>query len=98
MNPEIELSELDLRYEGFRMKNPGLEERLLGSIAQRGIEEPLEGIQMGPVSVLLNGFKRRRCALKLGIGRVPYASLGQDEVAGIMSLLRISNNKALSLL
>lgn len=98
MNAEIELSQLDLRYEGFRMKNPGLEERLLGSIAQRGIEEALEGIEMGPVSVLLNGFKRRRCAIKLRIGRVPYASLGQDEVAGIMSLLRISNNKALSLL
>ena len=32
---EIELSQLDLRYEGFRMKNPGLEERLLGLVAQR---------------------------------------------------------------
>ena len=29
---------------------------------------------------------------------MPYASLGDDEVAGIMSLLRISNNRALSIL
>jgi hypothetical protein len=29
---------------------------------------------------------------------VPYASLGQDEVAGILSLLRTSNNRALSIL
>jgi len=98
MSSEIELSQLDLRYEGFRMKNPGLEERLLGSIAQRGIEEPLEGVEVGAVSVLLNGFKRQRCARKLRIGRVPFASMGADEVTGIMTLLRVSNNKALSLL
>ena len=98
MTPELELSTLDLRYEGYRMKNPGLEEKLLASIAQRGIEEPLEGVEVGPVSVLLNGFKRHRCARKLAIHRVPYASLGADEVVGIMSLLRLSNNRALSLL
>ena len=98
MAPEIELSLLDLRYEGFRMKNPGLEERLLASMAQRGIEEALEGVEVGPVSVLLNGFKRHRCARKLRIQRVPYASLGGDEVVGIMNLLRLSNNRALSLL
>lgn len=98
MSIEIELSQLDLRYEGFRMKNPGLEERLLGSIAQRGIEEPLEGVEVGTVSVLLNGFKRHRCARKLRIQHVPFASIGTDEVVGIMTLPRVSNNKALSLL
>lgn len=98
MSIEIELSQLDLRYEGFRMKNPGLEERLLGSIAQRGIEEPLEGVDVGAVSILLNGFKRHRCARKLRMERVPFASMAGDEVAGIMTLLRVSNNKALSLL
>jgi len=98
MSIEIELSQLDLRYEGFRMKNPGLEERLLSSLAQRGIEEPLEGVEAGPVRVLLNGFKRHRCARKLRIQRVPFVLLGEDEVAGIVSLLRISNNRALSLL
>jgi hypothetical protein len=98
MTQEIELSQLDLRYEGFRMKNPGLEARLLGSIAHRGIEEPLEGVEVGAVSVLLNGFKRQRCARRLRIGRVPYASMGEDEVIGILGLLRLSNNRALSLL
>ena len=98
MAREVELSQLDLRYEGYRMKNAGLEERLLGSMAQRGIEEPLEGMEVGEISILLNGFKRCRCARKLQIRRVPYTSLGQDEVVGIMNLLRISNNKALSLL
>ena len=38
---EIEMTVLDLRYEGCRMKHPGLEGRLLSSIAERGIEQPL---------------------------------------------------------
>ena len=98
MAKDVELSSLDLRYEDHRMKNAALEERLLASIAQRGIEEPLEGVQLQDASILLNGFKRYRCARELQVRSVPYASLGDDEVAGIMSLLRISNNRALSIL
>ena len=98
MPKDVELSSLDLRYEDHRMKNAALEERLLASIAQRGIEEPLEGVQLQDASILLNGFKRYRCARKLQLHSVPYASLGDDEVAGIMNLLRISNNRALSIL
>jgi predicted transcriptional regulator len=98
MAKDLELSSLDLRYEDHRMKNAVLEERLLASIAQRGIEEPLEGVQLQDASILLNGFKRYRCARKLQLRSVPYASLGDDEVAGIMNLLRISNNRALSIL
>ena len=94
----MNLSSLDLRYEGFRLKAAALEERLLGSIAQRGIEEPLEGVEVKERSVLLNGFKRYRCARKLRLATVPYASLGPDEAVGILSLLRTSNNRALSIL
>ena len=93
---EVELSTLDVRYESYRMRNPALEARLLASIAQRGIEEPLEGVDTKEGTVLLNGFKRYRCARRLQIGNAPYASLGEDEACGIMGLLRVSNNKALS--
>lgn len=95
---EVELSRLDLRYESCRLKQAAQEERLLGSIAQRGIQEPLEGVEVAQCSVLLNGFKRYRCARKLRIATVPYASLGEDEAVGILNLLRTSNNKALSIL
>jgi hypothetical protein len=98
MTHEVELSSLDLRYESFRLKAAALEERLLGSIAQRGIEEPLEGVEIKECRVLLNGFKRYRCARKLRLGSAPYISLGQDEALGILSLLRASNNRALSIL
>lgn len=98
MSREIELSSLDLRYEGFRLKASALEERLLGSIAQRGIEEPLEGVETKESNVLLNGFKRFRCARKLRLVTVPYSSLGPDEAVGILNLLRTANNRALGIL
>lgn len=98
MSREIELSSLDLRYEGFRLKASALEERLLGSIAQRGIEEPLEGVETKESNVLLNGFKRFRCARKLRLATVPYSSLGPDEAVGILNLLRTANNRALGIL
>jgi hypothetical protein len=98
MTREVELATLDLRYESYRMKQPAQEARLLASISQRGIEEPLEGVDRQEVRILLNGFKRYRCARKLGIAAAPYASLGDDEVVAIMGLLRVSNNKALSIL
>jgi hypothetical protein len=52
MRQEVELSALDLRYETYRMKNPALEGRLLASIARRGIEEPLEGVERSDRSIL----------------------------------------------
>jgi len=98
MGLEVELSALDLRYESYRMKNPALEARLLASIAQRGIKEPLEGVDRAEQSILLNGFKRYRCASKLGIRIAPYASLGEDEASGIINLLRVSNDRSLTIL
>ena len=95
---EIELSTLDLRYEGHRMRDRAGEARLLALLAERGIEEPLEGVDAEGVHVLLNGFKRYRCACKLGMHTAPYTSLGQEAAAGIMALLRVSNNKALSIM
>ena len=95
---EIERSSLDLRYEDRRLKNRVQERRLLSSIAERGIDEPLEGVSTDGAHVLLNGFKRYRCAAKLGMGTVPYASLGEDAAMGIVALLRTSNTTSLSIL
>ena len=95
---EVELSTLDLRYEGYRMKQAAVEERLLGSIARRGIEESLEGVEVGGVRIVLNGFKRVRCARQLRLPTAPYRSLGRDEAEGILCLLRTSNHRALGIL
>ena len=98
MVSEVELATLDVRYESYRLRQRVVEARLLASIAERGIAEPLEGVDLGPCHVLLNGFKRWRCARKLGLSSAPYVSLGADEALGIVALLRASNDRALSLL
>src|SRR5215469_6740376 len=98
MTRSVEFSVLDLRYQSYRMKNPAAEARLLASIAERGIEEALEGVDAAGGSILLNGFKRYRCASKLRIRMAPYASLGEDEAAAIVTLLRVSNDRSLTIL
>jgi hypothetical protein len=98
MSESVERSSLNLRYEGHRLRDDAREARLLASIAQRGIEEPLEGVDTPEARFLLNGFRRCRCAEKLGIHCVPYVSLGEDEATGIVSLMRVSTDKALGIL
>ena len=95
---DIELSNLDLRYKSLRIKNQKQEGKLLSSIAERGIEEPLEGVAAEGVYLLLNGFKRYRCACKLNIKTVPYSSLGQDAVMAIVALLRNAQARSLTIL
>ena len=89
---EVELSQLDLRYEGHRLKAPLAEGRLLASIAGSGIQDPLQGIELPSTRILLNGFKRLRCARKLAIQSVPFVALSQDEPSGILALLKLSNS------
>ena len=98
MSESVERSSLDLRYEGYRLRDDAREARLMASIAQRGIEEPLEGVDTPEGRFLLNGFKRYRCANKLGIHCVPYLSLGQEEATGIVNLMRVSSATALGIL
>jgi len=95
---QVELSSLDLRYQGYRMQNRHAEKTLLMSILEHGIRDPLEGVDTKDARILLNGFKRYRCARKLDIGIVPYFSLSGDEPLGILELLRVANSKGLTIL
>lgn len=98
MSESVERSSLDLRYEGHRLRDEAREARLLASIAERGIEEPLEGVDTPEGRLLLNGFKRYRCARKLDLDCLPYLSLGQEEATAIVKLMRVSRDQALGIL
>ncbi len=99
MVKQIELTSLDLRYESFRLKSRKNEKALLASIIQQGIQEPLKGVDAGDeLYILLDGFKRYRCAKKLHITIVPYHSFGSDEVIGVIKLIRTSNARPLTIL
>lgn len=95
---QIEISSLDLRFESYRLKNNSSEKILLASILENGIRDPLHGVYFESARILLDGFKRLRCAKKLKINIVPYHSLGENGAAGIIELLRMSNAKSLSIL
>lgn len=96
---QVEISSFDLRYEHCRLKSSVAEKALLSSILDHGIRDPLRGVETeGGCRILLDGFKRYRCAKKLSIGIVPYHCLGEDEVLGIIALLRAANTRSLSIL
>ena len=97
MSETVERTSLDLRYQTYRLRNDTAEARLLASIAERDIEQPLAGVDTPQGRLLLDGFKRYRCAAKLGIECVPYVSLGEEEAAGIAALVR-AKQKTLSIL
>jgi hypothetical protein len=99
MTEQVEISSLDLRYESCRMKSKQAEKQLLDSILDNGIRDALRGVETKQGSrILLDGFKRYRCAQKLNMGMLPYHSLSDDEALGIIELLRISNAKSLCIL
>lgn len=98
MSEQVEITSFDLRYEGCRMKNKAAEKALLCSISENGIRDPLQGVDCAGRRILLNGFKRYRCARKLQISLVPYRSLGSDEVLGVVELLRIANARSLGII
>lgn len=98
MHQSVELNTLDLRYQDHRLRDDDREARIMASIAGCGIEEPLEGVDTPDGHLLLNGFKRLRCAKKLHIYSVPYVSLGDDEATGILKLMQVSRDKGLGIL
>jgi hypothetical protein len=85
---EVEITSVDLRYERCRVRNLRAERELMAEISMRGIDRPLAGVESGARWVLIDGFKRFRCARTLGMGSVPCVSLGADEAAGILEVLK----------
>ena len=86
----IELNGIDLRLERTRVRNSVQERSLLVSITREGILDPLyvTGSIGTQQHVLLDGFKRYRCAQKLGIGMVPVECVAEDIATGIITCLR----------
>lgn len=86
----VEFNAIDLRLEHTRCRDAEAERLLLPSIMERDIEEPLSVVtcEVPYVYVLLDGFKRYRCARKLGKGTLPVHCIAQDIPCGILSMIR----------
>jgi predicted transcriptional regulator len=93
----VEMTQIDLRFERLRLRDPAQEKKLLSSIVEEGIREPLQCVvgRSDSCTILLDGFKRYRCARKASIRFLPVASLGEDETQGIVTFIRASNGPKL---
>ena len=96
MSQFVERTSFDLCFQSHRIRSQATEVRLLVSIAERGIEQPLVGVDTPGGRLLLDGFKRYRCAEKLGIEDLPYVCWGEDSTQGICRLMGANTQKALN--
>jgi len=98
MSEVMEHSHIDTRYQCFRVRNLQREKRLFVSIESNGILVPLEVVrsqQPGSV-ILLDGFKRYRSAVKLGIYQLPVNVIADSEVDGLLRIIRHNDTSTLS--
>lgn len=94
----IELDEIDLSYESYRLRDANRERILLSSISERGVLEPLQGVRdSNSRFLLLDGFKRYRCARKLQIEAIACVVIAEDLAVGIVKLIRTANDLSLHL-
>ena len=63
---EVELGQLDRRYEDIRRRDPRRESRLLSSLSEGGQQVPIVVLGETVRPVVLDGYKRVRCAARLG--------------------------------
>lgn len=96
----LELTMIDTRLEHTRCRNAAVEKRLLASIMERDILEPVEVAGTGNESsyVLVDGFKRYRCAKKLSKHIIPAYCIATDIAGGVVSFLRRSSRGGVSAL
>lgn len=96
---QIEVNHIDTGYENMRLRDKNREKALLESIINYGVNEPLKCIYKGNDNyVLLDGFKRLRCCRMIKLSIVPVLCLGNDEVSGMLHLIRMYTSNNLNIL
>ena len=96
---QIEADHIDTSYENLRLKDKNREKALLDSIIMHGVNDPLRCIvKENNNFILLDGFKRLRCCMRIKLSIVPVTCLGNDEVSAILHLIRLSNANNLNIL
>lgn len=97
--PTVELIQLNLKYEGCRLQDREIERRLVSSLAERGQDDPIEGVSLPDGQFLvLNGFKRIRSSLLIGKTQLDCQEIGTNEIEGIFGILRADQKRSLHIL
>ena len=87
---QVELSQLDRRYELLRMRSAARERRLLASLAEIGQQTPVVIVRDATRPVLVDGYKRVRALVRLGHDIVEAIEweLGEAEALLLERVLR----------
>lgn len=97
MSDSVELSQIDRRYEHCRVRNATTEARLLDEISRQGLQQPLLGTWQDETFILLDGFKRLRCAEQLRLSTLDVRAIGEDQAVGILSLMQTAKIATLNI-
>jgi len=87
---QIEIHELELRYAGLRIVEPGRQARLESSLAQEGQQSPVLVVASeGEALVLVDGYRRVAALQNLGRDVVEVAILPMAEAAALVEVWRL---------
>jgi len=87
---QVELSQLERRYESLRTRSASRENRLLASLAEVGQQTPIVVVRDGEQLVVVDGYKRLRALGRLGQDTVWAVewTLGEADALLLERLLR----------
>jgi len=86
---DVAIDTIGESYARYRLIRPHSESSMFKSVRRFGQLTPVVvDVEKGGGHEMIDGFKRLRCARTLGMGRVPCVSLGADEAAGILEVLK----------
>jgi ParB/RepB/Spo0J family partition protein len=90
---ELELHQLDLRYESLRRRAPEREKRLLASLAEHGQQTPIVVVGGSAGRVVVDGYKRVRALRQLKSDTVLATAwdLGEADALVLERLMRVGD-------
>lgn len=93
---ELELGQLDLRYEGLRVRHPEREGRLLASLAEAGQQAPIVVVAASERYVVVDGFRRVRALRQLhrDVVRATVWEMGEAEALLLSRSLRTGEGES----
>ena len=81
---ELELHQLELRYEALRKRAPVAERQLLGSLAEIGQQLPIVVVSEAQRFVVIDGYKRVRALKRLARDTVRASGWQMPELEALL--------------
>lgn len=90
---QVELNQLELRYDGLRIAETGRQARLEASIAREGQQSPVLVVAEGDRFVLVDGYRRVSALKLLGHDVVEAALLPLEEAEALVEVWRLETSR-----